>query len=237
MDLIEGIVINQIKYQENSKIIYVLTKDSLKSLLVKSSCNFNSKNYSYSQELQKLNFGYNESKKNTFDILTSASIIETYRFIKNNYDLLTLAVDMLKKTYQTFEHVNNCTNLYELLSFCLDKMNCENIIISKYYYLIFKLKLLYLLGIGPNFKGCTKCLKKEVDYFSIIDGGLICKECLTNENNNKDLYKGDYITVMKLLYLGKFEVLSYEFIESIVNINDYFDSINSLINKYYQNYI
>lgn len=237
MDLIEGIVINHIKYQENSKIIYVLTKDNLKSLLVKSSCNFNSKNYSYSQELQKINFSYNESKKNTFDILTSASIIETYKIIKDDYKLLTYAVEMLKLTFQSNEHVNNFAHLYELLSFCLNNMNCKDISVAKYYYLIFKLKLLYLLGIGPNFNGCTKCGKKEVELFSISDGGLICGECVSRENYSKYIYEGDYITVIKLLYLGKFDVLTYEFIKSILNINDYFDIINKLIIKYYQNYI
>ena len=56
MELIEGIVVNTNKYQESSKIIYVLTKNEFKSLLVKSSLNYNSKNFAYSQELTKIGF-------------------------------------------------------------------------------------------------------------------------------------------------------------------------------------
>ena len=85
MELIEGIVINSNKYRESSKIIYILTKNEFKSLLVKSSLNYNSKNFAYSQDLTKIGFDCTLSNKNTFDILKTGTIINTYKNIKNNY--------------------------------------------------------------------------------------------------------------------------------------------------------
>ena len=74
MELIEGIILKTIKYQENSKLCYIITKDGLLSLMVRASLDFHSKNFSYSQELTKVDFAITKSKKNSFDIMTSGIV-------------------------------------------------------------------------------------------------------------------------------------------------------------------
>ena len=81
----EGILINTHKYQENSKLIYVITNDKFITLLVRASCKYESKNFQAAQELILLNFDIAESKKNSFSVLKSYEILDNYKYIKSNY--------------------------------------------------------------------------------------------------------------------------------------------------------
>ena len=77
MELTEGIILKTIKYQENSKLCYIITKDGLETALVRASLDYKSKNFSYSQELTKINFAISKSKKNSFDIMTTGALVDS----------------------------------------------------------------------------------------------------------------------------------------------------------------
>jgi len=123
MELTEGIIVNTSKYQESSKIIYVLTKNEFRSLLVKASLNYNSKNFAYSQEITKIGFLSNESNKNTFDILKTGKVINTYKSIKTDYDKMLMVTKLLNLVYRYHEHINDYNNLYNLLNFTLENID------------------------------------------------------------------------------------------------------------------
>lgn len=229
MELIEGIVVNTNKYQESSKIIYVLTKNEFKSLLVKSSLNYNSKNFAYSQELTKIGFLCTESNKNTFDIMKSGMVYETYKNIKDNYEKLLIVSKILNLVYRYHEHITDFSNLYNLLDYALNGINNSNIANYKYYDIIFKSKFLYLLGSGPNFNGCTVCDKKDAHLsFSIQNGGLVCSKCRDGYT-----YSGEFVEVLKILYLGKINILNDDLLNELP---DYYSLINDLLSKYYYHY-
>lgn len=57
---------------------------------------------------------------------------------------------------------------------------------------IFEIKLLSLLGIMPTLESCANCAK-SVDSsakFSVTQGGLICKNCLTSDKNAHAIMQG-----------------------------------------------
>jgi len=227
MELTEGIIVNTSKYQESSKIIYVLTKNEFRSLLVKASLNYNSKNFAYSQEITKIGFLSNESNKNTFDILKTGKVINTYKSIKTDYDKMLMVTKLLNLVYRYHEHINDYNNLYNLLNFTLENIDKSDK--YKYYDLIFKVKFLYLLGSGPNFNGCTVCDKKDKSMsFSITSGGLVCPKC-----KNGYTYHGDFIEELKILYLGKLDIFNDELLSELP---DYYNNINDLLSKYYYHY-
>lgn len=227
MELIEGIIVNTNKYQENSKIIYIITNNEFLSLLVKASLNYKSKNFAYSQEITKIEFLKNESTKKTFDILKSGRVIDSYVNIKTDFDKLFLTTKILNLVYRYHEHINDFNNLYKLLNFTLNHINKSSN--YKYYDIIFKVKFLYLLGSGPNFNGCTVCESKEKNLsFSITNGGLVCNKCKSGFT-----YSGDFIEVLKILYLGKLEIFTDELLSQLP---DYYTNINDLLSKYYYNY-
>lgn len=230
MQLTEGIVLNSIKYQENSKVLYVLTSDGLKSMLVKNSLNYTSKNFSLAQELNKINFGATESLKKTFDIMTTGEILNTYKNIKCDYNKLYLVSNLIKLIYQYSEYITNFSNLYDLTKYFLDNIESyTNQTAIKYYKIIFLSKLLFLFGYGPNFKDCTICHASNPLYFSISNGGLVCDKCKTTK-----VISGDSIKVLKILYLSK---LSNIDLNLILELPDYTNELLSLLTNYYSEHL
>lgn len=245
MELIEGIVLNTRKYQENSKLIYVITKESLITLLVKASCSFTSKNYACAQELIKINFSYSESKRNSFNTLTSYEIVDTYKFVKDKYDVIKEILDILNIIYRYYEHISvekitDRNNVYNLLNFYLNKINLlysdeykDNIdkidYLHKMYKIIFLEKMLYLLGVGPNVSNCTVCSLPNAYNFSISSGGVVCEKCKT-----KDSFSGTVVGVFKVLYLGKLEIFDYKCLLELPNC---IEELQKIIKLYYERYL
>ncbi len=245
MELIEGIVLNTRKYQENSKLIYVITKESLMTLLVKASCSFTSKNYACAQELIKINFSYSESKRNSFNTLTSYEIVDTYKFVKDKYNVIKEILDILNIIYRYYEHISvekitDRNNVYNLLNFYLNKINLlysdeykDNIdkidYLHKMYKIIFLEKMLYLLGVGPNVYNCTVCSLPNAYNFSISSGGVVCEKCKT-----KDSFSGTVVGVFKVLYLGKLEIFDYKCLLELPNC---VEELQKIIKLYYERYL
>ena len=63
MELEKGIVLKTIDYQENSKIIYLLTNRGIVSAIVRGAKNLKSHTYAYAQPLVKIEF---ELKKDRY---------------------------------------------------------------------------------------------------------------------------------------------------------------------------
>ena len=233
MELTEGIILKTIKYQENSKLCYILTRDGLVTALVRASLDYHSKNFSYSQELTKVEFAISKSKKNSFDIMTSGQAVDSYLNLKKDYNTLFNISKLLDLTYKSSTYVSNFDNLFSLVNFTLDSIN-DNKLINKenacFYELIFKLKLLYLLGVGPTFNGCTSCKKKETVAFSVSHGGMVCKDCMTI-----DSFESDYLQIMKVLYLGKLDKLTTSLIDDLPLAS--YEFINNIISNYYDKYL
>ena len=235
MELREGIILKTIKYQENSKIAYIITKEGLVTALIRASLEYKSKNYSYSQELTKIEFDISKSKRNSFDILTSGRLIDSYLNIKKDYNTLLEISKIIDLTYKSIEHVTNCEYLYQLFVYLLDKYDQNyqknNI---KYYLLIFKVKLLYLLGVGFTTSKCSICGKNTLDFkgFSIERGGFVCNHCKSRVN---DYLQGDYIKILQILYLAKLDKLNQELIDNIPL--EFYSDIEMLIKNYYNRYL
>lgn len=236
MELREGIILKTIKYQENSKIAYIITKDGLVTALIRASLEYKSKNFAYSQELTKIEFDISKSKRNSFDILTSGRLVDSYLNIKKDYNTLFDVSKIIDLTYKTIEHVTNNQNLYDLFDYFLNSYN--NYYLEKsvrFYNQIFKLKLLYLLGLGLNFSKCSLCYKNiELDnnYFSIDHGGSLCKSCAHLVD---DLDRGEYLSIIKILYLGKINKLNHDLISQIPL--ELYSEIEDFLKRYYSKYL
>lgn len=236
MELREGIILKTIKYQENSKIAYIITEEGLTTALIRASLEFKSKNFAYSQELTKIEFDIVKSKKNSFDILSSGRLIDSFLNIKKDYNKLLDVSSILDLTYKTTEHVTNNKNLYDLLDYYLKSYNenCNNNSV-RFYNLIFRLKLLYLLGLGLNFTRCSVCnceIDLQNNFFSIDRGGVVCNGC---KHYASDLEHGDFLTITKILYLGKLDKLNHNLISQIPL--EYYSEIDEFIKNYYSKYL
>lgn len=232
----EGIVIKTIKYQETSKIAFILSENGINSYLVRNANNYKSKNFSYSQELIKLSFDVakKENKKDSFEIITSGKVLDNYSNIKNDIDALLNSIEILEIIYSLSMHTNDNHTLYSFLSKILDLIN-KNIAYRKLYCLIFKTKLLYLLGIAPNFSHCSKCQTKEDLYSLQLDSGTsLCKKCFSL---NEAIIYGKSYNILRFLYLTKVEQFDEKIIKKIIEDEKSINDINEFLDRYYDYYL
>lgn len=230
MDLREGIVLKTIKYQDSSKILYILTQDGLISVLSRNSLNLKSKNYAYSKENTLIGFDIRESNKNTFDIITTGKVINNFCDINNVYQKLIIAVEVLYLAYEYANFTDEKRKLFNLVKEILVKLNDEhynNVRNYVFYSYIFKLKLLYLLGVGLNLNSCSDCGSEDIVG---IDNETMTFKCSKHsKNNNKEL-----IEVLRILYLGKIELFNEEIINSLEVFNI---EIKQFLEVYYEKFL
>ena len=137
-------------------------------------------------------------------ILTQAEAIETYQNIKK--DLLSMSygfyvIELLHNF--TYEEGEN-RDLYRLLVNTLDRLNREDDpkILTHYY----EIRLLDFAGFRPQLFFCTECEKEiiaEDQYFSAIQGGVLCPNCGRRSAGSQPISKD------ALRYLRHFQRSSY----------------------------
>ena len=226
MELEQGIVLKTIDYQENSKIIYLLTNNGIKSAVVRGAKNLKSHTYSYAQPLVKIEF---ELKKDRF--IGAFKIIDNYNNIKLNYDKLTHALKIIEICYTLGEHITDSKLFFNFTSQILDLINNKDNNFD-IYELIFKIKTLYLLGVAPVFSKCVICDSKEDLFgFSFNNGGMKCSNCIKSEDF---IYPKETITEIKNIYLIKLNELNLLINDNKLKYN--YEKINRFLELYYEQY-
>lgn len=231
----EGIIVKTIKYQETSKIAFILTSDGLVSYLIRNSNNFKSKNFSYSQELTKIAFDVSSNKtKKNFDVVTSGKVLDNYSNIKSNSKKLFNVIEILEIVYSLSSHVTDNKVFYNFFNEILDLINTSEY--YNIYTLIFKIKSLYLLGIAPNLSNCCKCGKKDNLYSLELATGT--SKCINCFSLNEETIYGDNYNLFRLLYITKMAMFTKENIMSLSNkYSEEIAEVNSFLDSYYEHYL
>ena len=231
MELKEGIVIKSTKYLENSKLINILTKEGLKTYLVKGGMKLTHKASSYTQDVSLIQFDYSSGKG--FDILTSGKVIDSYLNIKSDFKRLEYVYLIFELISELSNHVNDNNTLYNFTVYILEKIN--NSKYYNYYYLVYSLKLLYLLGVGPEFAKCVRCGTKEnIIGFDFNSSGNVCSNCI---NHSELLYSSETVKYLKVLYLTKLDCFNDEYLSRLFEENDKYKDIYTFISRYYSTYL
>lgn len=227
MELEQGIVLKTIDYQENSKIIYLLTAKGIVSAVVRGAKNLKSHTYSYAQPLVKIEF---ELKKDRY--IGANKILENYNSIKLNFEKITSSLKIIEICYTLGEHITDSELFYSFVNDILNNINETNDDF-KIFELIFKIKILYLLGVAPVFSKCVSCGEQtELIGFSFNNGGMKCKNCVDLDDF---IYPSETILEIKTIYLIKLDQL-------ILLINNRklkydYNKINRFLELYYEQYL
>lgn len=227
MELEQGIVLKTIDYQENSKIIYLLTKKGIVSAVVRGAKNLKSHTYSYAQPLVKIDF---ELKKERY--IGANKILDNYNNIKLNYDKLTTSLKIIEICYTLGEHITDSELFYTFTNQILDLIN--NTDDDFYVYeLIFKIKTLYLLGVAPVFSKCVSCGNdKNIIGFAFNNGGMKCSDCIKTDDF---IYPKETILEIKTIYLIKLEQLILLINEKQLKYD--YKKISRFLELYYEQYL
>ena len=224
MELREAIVLKSLDYKDSSKILYLYTKSGLQSVIAHGVKKMNNINRFLSQNgnLIKLTFS-----KGSFPSLKEGELINDYPEIKKDilaYTYLNHIMELVNNTIsEDLDHLKMFSFLKRLFILFNDNQDPE--VLS----FIFELKLLYFLGYGLNFKQCNLCNYNEFLGFNIDNGGLLCKEHLTI---NQQYYDSEiYLLLAKMYYIDidKFESFELSKNERVI--------IRNIIDQLFDQYV
>lgn len=221
---IEGIVISEKSFKETSKLINILTKEGVISLIAKGAKNLKSELRSPTTKLTVGDFTYYDKNKG-LSTLTSVDLKNSYKNIKKDIEKISYASFLLDLAEQVSKE-SNSEDIYNLLIASLNKLDegFDPFVITN----ILELKYLSYLGVMPSLDECSICGRKNnIVTLSYKTGGLLCKDCRQDE------------AIVKEKTIKLIRMYSYVDIEKITKLEvseDAKKEINSFLDTYYDNY-
>jgi len=215
----EGIILNAIDYQENHKIIYVLTKDGKTSFLVPRAKRIKG---SLINETQSFNLiKYETTNSTNLAKIKQIEVVDYFFDIKNDVNRSMIASYACEMIYKYVSSLDNSEMLYNLFKAFLCHLSTTTNI--KSLLLEFRIKMLYFLGINPVFTNCVICgTNKNLIGLSIRSGGYQCEAHKTEDNI------GPYSSkIIYLLYHDKSLDITIDDEETLMYLSE-------VVNNYYQ---
>lgn len=221
---IEGIIISEKPYSETSKLLKIITKEGIIDLIAKGSRTLKSELRSVTS---KMTYGvfHIHYKENKLSTLVNVDIIDNLKNIKKDINKISYASFLIELASQVINQNNN-ENIYTILVSSLKKIEegYDYFIITN----IVELKYLDYLGVMPILDECAICgNKNSITTVSGSRGGLICKNCFTNEL----IVDEKTIKLLRMLYYVDIDKISN------TNINEKIKKeVNNFIDEYYDLY-
>ena len=222
---VEGFVMQEVPYKENSKIINVFTYQyGMIGIIARGAKSLKSKLRIGTSRLDYSCFEikYNENKLST---LLDVRVIDDFKNIRLDFKKLTSMYYLLDIAKNVEKNEHN-KKIYEIVLSAIKKINegfNEEVLIN-----IVELKLLDFLGVNPIFNMCSECGSREnIITLSSSCGGLICSKCLKDEY----IVNINTIKIIRMLYYVDIDKITK------LNISDrVMKEIKSFIKEYYENY-
>ena len=149
---VKGIVIREVAYKDNDKIITILT-DSLGkvSAIAKGAKKTNSPYLASSQFLVYSEFVLYQNTG--YFYLNSASVINTFYNVRVDFDNLQIVFEMTKILNSVTDENQDCEKILQLFLntiYALDKLDKDRKLVTN----AFKIKLFTILGFAPSQDKC-----------------------------------------------------------------------------------
>lgn len=194
MDFIEAFVLNSIDYKENSKILYLYTKNGHQSIIARGVKKMNSINRFLSQNGTHIKYTHTASK---FPSLKEGEILHEYEHIKQDIVLYTYMNHINELVQHTISEDLNHEKMFQFMEKIFERL--DDGFDSELLTFVFELKLLHFLGYGLRLKHCSLCTENENLVFHVSSGGLVCKQHLQFQDESFDF--GVYKFIQDLYYI------------------------------------
>ena len=206
---VKGIVIKEIPFRDNDKIITLMTDTLGKiSCMAKGAKKTNSALLASCQLLVYSEFVL--YKGTSFYHINSAEVIDTFYTLRTDYDKLEKAYEITKVlNSMTMEDENTSQSI---LSLYLNSLYAITKDMFKFNYImsIFKLKLLVLSGFSPSIINCKNCGRKMLRednkkyYYSFNTNSMLCEDCYASVYSSKsnNIKKEWYISLSEAAFFG-----------------------------------
>lgn len=225
---LEGIIISEVEYRETSKIINIFTRElGIVGVIAKGARRVKS---TLSGLTTKLTYGVFDIyyKENGLSTLVEVNILNNFKNIKKDINLISYACYLLELSTQVYKHDAN-SDIYGLLIASLKKIEegYDYQVITN----ILELKLLDYLGIKPIIDSCVSCGKTtDIVTISSYRGGYLCSDCVHDEGivnikTIKLLRMFYYVDISRISKLDVSDTIKKELDNFI---NDYYDRYSGI---------
>ena len=213
---VKGIVIREITYKDNDKIITILTDGLGKvSAIAKGAKKTNSPYLASSQFLVYSEFVLYQNTG--YYYLNSAESINTFYNLRIDLDKLQLVFDMTKLINIVTDENQDCEKILKLFLntiYALDKLDKD----SKLVVNAFKIKLFSLLGFAPRQDKCSNCSKslleseEEFVYYNYVDNTFLCEKCknMIDSRSRIQISKATYNAIFYIIRSDLKKIFSFE---------------------------
>ncbi|PKM63916.1 MAG: DNA repair protein RecO [Firmicutes bacterium HGW-Firmicutes-20] len=175
-DRLEAIILRVDPYKETDGLLQVLGKEHGKmTILAKGILKGSSKNAASVQPITHCDMVLDI--KEPISLLHSASIIDFYRFIKEDITRLSVASLICEIAMQVSTPYQPDEYLYDITKESLAAFKSYPPILIGCLYVSLILKE---MGISPMVDGCVVCDETKVSAISISEGGFVCLRCAKN---------------------------------------------------------
>jgi DNA repair protein RecO (recombination protein O) len=173
-----GFIIRETDYQESGRIVALLSSQIGKiSLLAKGARRLESRFGAALDLLNLIEVVFYEGRG--LKLLKEAAIIKSYAGLKRDYERLEAALQAARSLNILLKEGQRDKRIYHLFAELLEEMERDEG--SPALLLLgFKLKLIDLLGFGPELDRCSLCrrpLEEAEPFFSAEAGGVVCSSC------------------------------------------------------------
>lgn len=213
---VSGLVLREVKYGENSRIITVLGKDIGKVSVLASRARTNKSGLLTATQLMAFsNFNLFKGRDGSLLKLNDAEAVCTFDKIRTSLEKMAYASYFCDiASHITREGVSE-NNILSLLLNCLYLLNRDDLSDEKAKKIqaVYQIKALSEAGFAPSCSGCVGCGSEDVRYFSRMGGVFYCKKCSEGvamlSEINKAIYNAiDYIVRSEIKHVMAFEISS-----------------------------
>lgn len=236
MNLIKtkGIVIKEVQYKDNDKIITLLTDELGKvSCIAKGAKKNNSPILANAQYLVYSEFVL--YKSNNFYYVNSATVINTFYNLRIDLDKLNYAFELTRLVQNVTDENEDTTKVQKLLLntlYVIQNLDRNmKIIISA-----FKIKLFSIIGFTPLINKCNTCgqalEKKDKIFYDYVRNVFLCENCIKGfdkrrfiEITNTTLIAIQYVISASIKKVFSFELKDASNFELFSNV--YADALSN----------
>ena len=207
----EGIVLREIEYKDNDKLLTVLTKDLGKITVkargvksqrskIKAGCQL----FCYSEwVLTEFGGRYTATEVNTKELFS-----ELQKDIELMY-LATYFVQVCDVVAQEDDPNEQVLSLLLNSLYALAKLKKPQMFVKA----VFELRLMCICGFMPDLRGCFVCGKDECERFNITQGALQCASCPSSGDIRMPMSEGTLAAMRYITYCDAKKLFSFSLSE------------------------
>ncbi len=218
----EILVLKEVRYKENDKILHAISKNKGLIQLISRGCKKNnSPLINVSQTFVHAKCELFKSKD--MYVITSADLIDNFYYLRNNMEAFLYGSYILELIHYIASENMVDNKIFDMTVEILKNLSSFNKDFDK-LVAAYELKLAAMLGYKPDFYHCLYCsndIKTDV-VLSIEEGGFYCSKCVNNGNGINVLFN-------EILTLRKILKIKFKDINTVDNINS---KVINLIRKF-----